>query len=208
MRTLVLCDDHYHPARIAREGLEALGDCEFDYVENAGQWSAERMAGYPLVLMCKSNNVSATDQSPWVTEEVEGAFLEYVRAGHGLLIVHSGTAGYSQMPVLRGLMGGTFARHPPQCPVTVEPQEGHPLAVGSAPFTLVDEHYFMELDDTEADVFLTTMSEHGTQPGGWTRSEGQGRVCVLTPGHNVEVWLHPSFQALLRNALRWCSKTL
>jgi type 1 glutamine amidotransferase len=64
----------------------------------------------------------------------------------------------------------------------------------------------MVLDDGEADVFMTTTSEHGTQPGGWTRLEGEGRVCVLTPGHNVEVWLHPSFQALLRNALNWCAK--
>jgi len=28
---------------------------------------------------------------------------------------------------------------------------------------------------------------------------------MLTPGHNVEVWLHPSFQTLLDNALRWCA---
>ena len=42
------------------------------------------------------------------------------------------------------------------------------------------------------------------QPGGWARREGAGRVAVLTPGHNVEVWLHASYQALIGNALRWC----
>ena len=47
---------------------------------------------------------------------------------------------------------------------------------------------------------------HGTQPGGWTRQEGAGRVAVLTPGHNVEVWLHPSYQTLIGNALRWCAR--
>jgi len=52
--------------------------------------------------------------------------------------------------------------------------------------------------------FLTTKSEHGTQPGGWRRSQGAGRVSVLTPGHYVETWLHPSFQALLVNVLKWC----
>jgi len=62
----------------------------------------------------------------------------------------------------------------------------------------------MALDDAEADVFLTTSSEHGDQPGGWTRTEGVGRVCVLTPGHNLEVWLAPPFQRLLERALRWC----
>jgi uncharacterized protein len=29
----------------------------------------------------------------------------------------------------------------------------------------------------------------------------------LTPGHNLEVWLQPSFRALLLNSLRWCGKT-
>ena len=64
----------------------------------------------------------------------------------------------------------------------------------------------MALDDPHADVFVTTRSEHGSQPGAWRRAEGAGRVAMLTPGHNVEVWLHPSFQALLLNALRWCGK--
>jgi type 1 glutamine amidotransferase len=31
---------------------------------------------------------------------------------------------------------------------------------------------------------------------------------VLTPGHNAEVWRHPSFQALLRNALAWCANQI
>ena len=66
----------------------------------------------------------------------------------------------------------------------------------------------MALDDPQAEVFVTTTSEHGQQPGAWRRAEGAGHVAVLTPGHTVEVWLHPSFQALLLNALRWCGKAL
>jgi type 1 glutamine amidotransferase len=208
MKTLVICDDYWHPAVTPRQGLTALGDCgfEFEWLENAAEWSAERMAGYPLVVFTKSDNVSAADKSGWVTAEVEQTFLEYVQAGNGLFVIHSGTAGYQDMTVLRGLMGGVFLNHPPQCPVTVEPKAGHALAAGCEAFTLVDEHYIMAFDDQEADLFLTTTSEHGTQPAGWTRMEGDGRVCVLTPGHNVEVWLHSSYQALLHNGLQWCSK--
>ena len=209
MRTLVLCDDYYHPARTAHGGLDALGDCgfEFDWIEDAGEWSAERMAAYPLVILTKSDNVSAADRSHWLTEDAQEAFAAYVREGNGLLAVHSGTV-CSELPVLRALLGGTFIRHPEQCPVTMTPQEGHPLTTGGSSFTMVDEHYLMALDDAEADVYMTTTSEHGTEPGGWTRTEGEGRVCVLSPGHNVEVWQHPSFQAWLVNAMRWCSKTL
>lgn len=208
LSVLVLCDDFYHPARIPRQGLEALGNAEFrfDWIEDAHDWSAARMDAYPLVLLTKSDNVSAADRTPWMTDEVQAAFAAYVRQGGGLLAVHSGTADYAARPVLRSLLGGVFDHHPEQCPVTVEPQPGHPLCAGSSAFTLKDEHYFMAFDDTQAEVYLTTRSEHGLQPGAWRRSEGRGRVAVLTPGHNLEVWLHPSYQALLRNALRWCGK--
>jgi type 1 glutamine amidotransferase len=112
------------------------------------------------------------------------------------------------MPVLRGLLGGIFTYHPEQCSVTMVPHVGHPLCTRIDPFTLKDEHYFMALDDPQAEVFMTTKSEYGEQPGAWRHVEGSGRVVVLTPGHNVEVWLHPSFQALLLNTLRWCGKML
>jgi trehalose utilization protein len=205
MRALVLCGDQWHPAAVAREGLSGLADiCQFDWIEDAGEWSAERMAAYPLVVLTKANQASESDHGPWATDAVAAAFEGYVRGGGGLLVVHSGAAGYHAVPALRGLMGGAFVAHPPQCPVTVEPQPDHPLAAGSAAFTLRDEHYEMALDDDGADRFVTTRSEHGAQPGGWTRREGRGRVCVLTPGHNLEVWLHPAYQALLRNALHWC----
>ncbi len=158
-------------------------------------WAAIRW-----LFLSSRNNVSAADRTEWMTPEAEQAFLEYVRAGKGLLVVHSGSAGYKGTPVMRALMGGVFDHHPKQCPVTVEPQEGHLLTAGSESFTVKDEHYHMLLDDAEADVFMAATSEHGAQPGGWTRTEGAGRVCMLTPGHNVEVWLHPSYQILPGNA--------
>jgi uncharacterized protein len=110
-----------------------------------------------------------------VSGEVEAAFCEYVRRGKGLLVVHSGSAGYRDTPGLRALLGGVFASHPPQCPVTVVPREGHSLTAASAPFSLVDEHYRMDFDGPQADVFLTTSSEHGDQPAGWTRAGGNAR---------------------------------
>jgi type 1 glutamine amidotransferase len=210
MKVLVFCDDYWHPAGVPREGLQTLTQTEFtfDWVENTRDWSPESMTAYPLVILTKSNNVSATDQTGWMTDTVQAAFVTSVRKGNGLLAIHSGTAEYHQMPSLRGLLGGVFHHHPEQCPVTVNPHMEHPLSAGSAPFTLKDEHYFMNMDDPQVDVFMTTSSEHGEQPAGWRRMAGQGRVAVLTPGHNLDVWLHPSFQALLLNAARWCSKLI
>lgn len=114
MQTLVLCDDQWHPAQILREGLGLLKPhgFMFDWIENARDWSAERMASYPLVILTKSNHVSSTNQSGWMTDTVQAAFADHVRNGCGLLAIHSGTAEYEQMPVLRSLLGGVFTHHP------------------------------------------------------------------------------------------------
>jgi type 1 glutamine amidotransferase len=208
MKTLVLCDDYWHPARVPQAGLLALKDTEFafEWIADARDWSPERMAAFPLVVLTKSNNMSAADKTPWMLEAVQAAFADFVRRGNGLVAVHSGAAEYENAPVLRSVLGGVFDHHPEQCPVTMTPKAGHPLASGVDPWTGKDEHYFMAMDDPHADVFMTTRSEHGEQPGAWRRPEGDGRVAVITPGHNLEVWLHPSFQALLLNSMRWCGK--
>jgi uncharacterized protein len=206
MRILVLADDYWHPASTVREGLAPLTERGYvlDWIEDGNDWSAARMADYPVVILSKSDNRSQSDKSPWVTPEVEQAFADYVNAGGGLLVTHSGTV-CKDTEILRPLIGGAFAQHPPQCEVTHEPKPGHPLTVGVAAFTATDEHYHMEMEPGVTDIFMTTTSEHGTQPGGWTRSAGEGRVAVLTPGHNAPVWLEPAYQALLENVLHWCA---
>lgn len=211
MRILVLCDDRWHPAHTARLGLgpiegDTSNDFVFDWIEDAHDWSEEKMMQYPVVILTKSNNVSSKNEIAWMTGKVEDAFLRYLQAGNGLLVIHSGTAGYEKLPILRGITGGAFASHPEQCEIKVIIEPQNPFNLNTASFTIFDEHYMMDLDDEKADVFLTTTSEHGTQPAGWTRTEGTGKVCVLTPGHNLEVWLQPDYQHLIRAAILWCRK--
>jgi uncharacterized protein len=208
VRTLVLCDDLWHPAKMVRRGLSPLADPDFAFTfyEENPAWAAARLNGYRLVVLAKANVISGKDKRPWLAPDLEPAFLDYVRQGNGLLVVHGGIAGYEKLPAMRAMIGGAFLHHPPQCAVTMEPKAGHPLTAGVGPFTVTDEHYQVALDDPRADVFLHSRSEHGLQPAGWNRAEGEGRVCVLTPGHNVEVWQCPSFQTLLRNALDWTGR--
>jgi type 1 glutamine amidotransferase len=207
MKTLVLCGDRWHPAPVPRAGLNGLKNkgFAFDWMEDARDWSADLMAEYPLVVLTKSNHISSSDHQEWMTAEVQSVFALYVRKGNGLLAIHSGTAGYQEMPVLRSLLGGVFIQHPEQCEVELEPRMDHPLTNGVTPSIVKDEHYFMTLDDPHVDIFLMTRSIHGEQPAGWRRTDGEGRVAVLTPGHNLEVWMEPAYQKLILNTLHWCS---
>ncbi len=205
LRTLVLCEDCWHPADMVQRGLAALAEPRFDFqfVTEGDKWSSALMADSQVLIVAKANQRNATDPSPWLTPQNQVQLRQFVRRGGGLFVIHSGTAGYGDLIMMRETTGGVFARHPDQCPVTVRPVAPHILTRGVHPFTTQDEQYFMVLDDLRAEIFLHSSSAHGEQPAGWTRTEGQGRVCVLTPGHNSAVWLHPEFQKLLRNGLNW-----
>jgi type 1 glutamine amidotransferase len=207
IRALVLCDDAWHPAATVRRGFEALADAGFvfEFSPHGSEWSPAMMKDFPIVVVAKANHLGATDQTPWITADTQSAFRDFVQRGGGLLLVHAGTC-YKDLPEMRGVTGGAFLHHPDQCLVTVLPKAGHPLTAGVSPFTEKDEHYIMTLDDAQADVFLHSRSEHGVQPAGWARTEGSGRVCVLTSGHNLEIWLHLEFQKLLFNSLCWTAK--
>jgi uncharacterized protein len=207
MRVLVLADDYWHPASTVKDGLAPLTERGYvlDWITDGSEWAEVRLDDYPVVVLSKSDNTTQSDQTPWVTPEVEQAFADYVRGGGGVLATHSGTV-CKDTAILRPLVGGAFDQHPPQCEVSHEPKPDHPLTVGVTPFTAVDEHYHVLIEPDVTDIFLTTTSEHGTQPGGWRRTEGAGRVAVLTPGHNAAVWLEPAYQTLLDNVLRWCAR--
>lgn len=204
---LVLCDDQWHPAETVRRGLCALNHSpvEFEFLTDGNKWTPALLKNFPLVVVAKANHNCATNQNPWLTTETQSTFREFVTAGGGLLLLHAGTC-YKDIPVMRSVTGGAFLSHPEQCSVTVEPKNGHALTAGMDAFTEIDEHYFMMLDTTDADVFLHSRSAHGIQPAGWTRTEAAGRICALTPGHNLAVWLNPQFQNLLVNALVWTTK--
>ena len=97
-----------------------------------------------------------------------------------------------------------------------------PVTEGVGQFIETDEHYMIEITSPDADVLLASYSPPqgddskrqeephynspaAIYPAGYVRTQGSGRVCVLTPGHLTAVWLNPQFQKLLSNALIWTS---
>jgi uncharacterized protein len=200
---LVIAGDQYHPAAVVMSGLAVAAGSDFAFELVASVPEVDTRFG--AVVLAKMNVTSELDSRPWVSPDSESRLQEWVASGNGLLVVHAGTVGYSNSCGIREMTGGAFLHHPESCDVTVAPMEGHPLTAGVSKFTVRDEHYFMEYV-AEGELFLASHSVHGTQPAGWTMSVGEGRVCVLTPGHFAGVWSNSDFQQLLRNSLNWVTR--
>jgi type 1 glutamine amidotransferase len=208
---LIIAGDLWHPADTVRRGLAPLsGDgFEFEFLADDAARLPGILPAFAMVLLAKANMISAADQRPWLTPEIEASLLNFVRHGGGLAVMHAGTSRYESSVAMNEMMGGAFERHPDLCAVALEPVSNHPLVKDVAPFTVHDEHYFMKTTGAAVDVFLHSRSRYGVQPAGWTRVlDGGGRVFVLTPGHHLEVWLHPAFQKLLLSGMKWVAKVI
>lgn len=215
-KILVLCDDIWHPAEVIEKGMLPLaGDAyEFDVVKAAKDiLTLEMLEEYPLIICCKSNNVTSGNSAPWfentVTEVMGAEFRKYVERGGAFLSVHSGNVFMGDGDGIKEyteFVGNRFLSHPLRCGVTLRKEKEHPIMQGvEARFDIRDEHYQMEILADDADVFLTSVSETGgIQIAGYTRKIGDGRLCVLTPGHTLSVWKNEQFQRIFLNAVNWC----
>jgi type 1 glutamine amidotransferase len=216
MKVLLICGDHWHPAQVPLEGVAPLAKkgFVFDAVTSADEFDPGCLTQYPVVMLCKGEG--------WMTDAVQQAFADYVEDGGGLLAVHNGTVTTKSNPALGQLLGSRFAYHPADCPVTVQPVKPHPAAAGAGMFIETDEHYRLDILADDIDIFMASYSpsqggadKYADDPyhnspawvcaAGYTRKQGKGRVCVLTPGHLLPVWHNAEFQKILENALKWCA---
>lgn len=208
---LLLCDDLWHPAEVVELGIEPLKKYyNFTVVKSAKDiLTTEMIAKYPVIICCKSNAVNSSNTFPWfeegVTEVCPKEFKEYVANGGGFLSLHSGNTS-REGDAYTDFAGNYFVGHPPRCSVEVRPVKEHPINENVRDFTIRDEHYNITLTAPDADVFLKTYSETGgEQVGGYTRTIGKGRLCVLTPGHTLSAWQQEGFKQLLCNGINWCA---
>ena len=203
VKVLVICDDFYHHEEVIKEGLEFLkSDCELTYVLDGADYPFE---DYGAVILAKDNLVSKSSKEKWLTAELERQFEDYVAGGGGLIVLHAGSVICRESAIIKNIAGCAFETHPEQCVVDFVIVSENEITDGASDFAEKDEHYFIDFTAADAGVFLESRSEHGTQPAGYTRAHGVGRVCVLTPGHNLNVFQNAQYQKIIRNAVYWCA---
>jgi type 1 glutamine amidotransferase len=208
MRALVICDDFYHSGDVAVNGLSFLEDvCTFDYLKDMTEIDvgAEIKKGYDAIILAKSEHKAPSDKSSWITDEAERCIVDYVDSGGGLLVMHAGAVA-CQAKLLREVVGCKFSWHPIQCPVDFQIVAENEITKGASDFSEKDEHYFVDFRAENADLFMTSRSPNGLQPAGFTLNRHKGRICVLTPGHNLPVWENKQYQIIIKNALNWCAE--
>jgi len=205
IKVLVICDDIYHHEEIIKGGLDFLqGECGLDY---ALDMTDKQLSDYSVVIFAKDNIKSKSNTEKWLTQDIEKQFEDYINNGGGMIFLHAGAVICRESAILKNIAGCAFESHPEQCVVDFNITAQHIITSGASDFAEKDEHYFIDFIATDAEIFLESKSEHGTQPAGYSRIHGKGRVCTLTPGHNLNVFENPQYQKMIRNAVYWCAKS-
>ncbi len=98
-----------------------------------------------------------------------------------------------------------FIRHPAIVSINVSPTgKMTELTQGITPFTVADEEYQVEMDESQTSVFMESRSpEHGRAAQGWAHTYGKGKVAVFIPGHSPATISHPMVQRCIQNIIDW-----
>lgn len=166
------------------------------------------LAGTDLILQC----VSMAEITPGQRRGLDTA----IRGGTGFAGWHGGIvdsfrndADYSFMT------GGQFVSHPGGfVDYEVEVVADHPIVAGITRFSLHTEQYYVHVDPTNDVLATTTFRAHpdfpwiagATMPAVWTRTWGDGRVFVCTPGHSLEDLCRPEVRTIIERGLLWASR--
>lgn len=207
--------DFYHDEKLIRSSLETAW-------QHSGQQHAiriryaqhdrllETLADRPdAVILFRENrlNPQSSEVVRWMSKETAERIADYVEQGGSWLGWHSGLASYDDVNAYIGMLRGHFKFHPREHSIVTYVSSLSEIGIpDNTRFSFTDEHYFVECDEPNTNVFLRSSSRDGDSVAGWYHAFGKGKVCCLTPAHTEEGLLSQDFLAILGPVLRWIVK--
>jgi type 1 glutamine amidotransferase len=182
----------------------------------------ESLARFDAIILCNTSGpwITPTDESMArlkalgdTTEAVEAAlkkaFLDWVRAGHGVMAIHYGMSGNRGWDAFRDMLGASYWGHPWNEEVGIKVEEpDHPLCAafeGHKTFRLAEEVFqFNDPYSRKTLRVLLSLDTSATNMGvewihrkdndfalAWVRPYGKGRVFYTAIGHRTEHFWNP-----------------
>lgn len=173
--------------------------------ESASELGGDLSSFDAIVLNTLRQEASGNDLGDGERNGLKG----YVESGGGLVSVHISAASCPEWSEMKKITGGGWVLgeswHPPfgWFEVFVDNPD-HPLAKGvSKQFWTYDECYCGLDIQPGIDVFMHGVVEGEDKPLGWSHSYGSGKVANIALGHAGSSQLHPDFQKLILNSVKY-----
>ncbi len=142
------------------------------------------------------------------------AFVDWVKAGHGFVAMHSGSDTFHGFKPYIDMLGGEFQTHGAQeivnC-LNVDPQHPATKHLGAS-FDIggkKEEIYIFKnyLQKSVRELLVLDKHPNTKEPGhypiSWCRDFGTGKVFYTSLGHNEFVWEMPEYQTHILGGIKW-----
>lgn len=176
---------------------------------------AERLSETDVVVF-------AVTSGPVLDPEAQAAFEPWVRAGGGVIGIHSASATELTWPFFIEMMGAQFRGHGPstRSRLNLEHTE-HPVLEGIGPATQerLDEWYtfwtrpeergvtvLMSLDESTLGPDYPEELKVGYHALSWVHEPFGARVFYTALGHMPEIYAEPWFLGMLARAVAWTAR--
>lgn len=156
-----------------------------------------------------------------VTEEAKADLVARLKDGKGLVALHHAIATYSDWPEYWKIIGARYYlaatnvngvakarsafKHDVDFKVQIADQR-HPVTRGLKDFTIHDETYKWFDVFPDCHPLLTTDEPESNRVIGWAKTYEQARVVYVQLGHDHFAYENPSYQQIVRQAIRWAAK--
>lgn len=185
-----------------------------DATDQPGAFTAENLKQYQAIVFSNSNNEAFEDEAQ------RHRLQDFLRAGGGVVGIHSATGSERQWPWYWALMGGKFVRHPKMQTFTVRVKDAkHPSTrVLPAAFEWTDECYYHDHIKPGIHVLLETElaklddPKKAEYPGdrfgdsvplAWCHEFEGGRVFYTALGHKIEHYSDARLAAHILGGIQW-----
>jgi type 1 glutamine amidotransferase len=208
VRALLITGGHEHVTSFYTlfEGHQDLARIPVD--SSATAFQHDLRGRYDVVVMY--------DFSRDLDEKGKKNLREFVESGKGVVVLHHALLNYQKWNWwFQDVVGGSYRLsregNVPSSTVKnnedifVTPAGQHPITAGIEPFHVVDETYGRMWISPGVRPLLTTDNPNSNHVLAWTGPQAGSKVVAIQLGHGPTAFGHPSYRALVHNAIRWAA---
>jgi type 1 glutamine amidotransferase len=211
LRALVVTGGHdYEPSFYAV--FEGYRDLVWTHVpSNTAAFKSDIRGKYDVVVLY--------DMSADLDDTGRGNLRSFLESGKGMVVLHHAIANYQNWPWwYKEVVGGKYLlKSEGELPAStykhdedllVRPVTQHPITSPIGAIHIRDETYKGMWISPGVKVLLRTDNPTSDGPVAWISPYAGSRVVYIELGHDSAAHRHPSFRALVRNAMLWTTGRL
>jgi type 1 glutamine amidotransferase len=208
VRGLVITGGHDHEAAFYSL-FDGYNDLDWLPVDTSSSAFGKDLRGkYDVVIMY--------DFTRDIDEACKQNLRDFVESGKGIVVLHHALLNYQKWPWwYEEVVGGRYRLERqgdiPSSTVKndqeifVTPVGEHPVTAGIGPFHITDEAYKRMWISDRVRPLLTTDNPTSDSSLAWIGPYEKSRVVAIQLGHGHSAFGHPSYRALVHNAVLWAA---